>query len=107
MKTTTLSLRGTTGTVARNRDNTHEDAVINLTGENGVTGQLSVRLPVARDKDTNEVNDEDTGLNAGEYSVSISLSRKAEDLKTTAATTSTTSPTVARRAADRDVGAGG
>lgn len=88
MKTSTLSLKGNTGTVARNRDNTHEDAVINLTGEGGITGQLSIRQPVVR-KD-GEVVDDDTGLDAGEYSVSLSLTRKADEVKAAANEPATT-----------------
>lgn len=103
MKTTTLSLTGTTATQARNRDNSHEETTIHLTGEGGVTGVLSLRQPVVRhESDTQtakagEVDQDRTGLEAGKYSLSLSLSERTEDTK------AARQPTTARRASDRAV----
>lgn len=82
MKTTTLSLTGTTGTIVDNRDGTHESSVINVTDNQGMTGQLSLLMP----KRVLEGKDQEQGLQPGEYSISISLTRKAEEVKAARAT---------------------
>lgn len=77
-KVTTLSLSGNTGTVSRNRDNSREESVIHLTGPDGVTGQLALRIPVARNEAGEEVEADKQGLTPGDYSVNISMTRAAQ-----------------------------
>lgn len=96
---TTLALVATTGTVALNRDGTHESSVMNLTTTDGKpVGQLSLLQPIT--PDPKESGKYDGGIEPGEYTVNISLTRKAADAK--AARTAAAEPTGA--SADASVG---
>lgn len=101
---TSLSLQGTTGTVALNRDGTHEGSVINLTDTNGKSmGQMSLLMPVT--PDPKEAGRYSGGIEPGEYSISVSLTRKAEDAKAARTTTSGgTAATPTGASADASVG---
>lgn len=69
-KVTSLSLRGTTGSIVKNADGTHESSVIHVTGTDKVSGgQVALMIPLN--------GEEDAGLEPGEYSISISLVRSA------------------------------
>lgn len=102
---TTLALIATTGTVALNRDGTHESSVMNLATTDGKpVGQLSLLMPVTTNPKNTTPGVYDGGIEPGEYSISISLTRKAEEVKATRTTSGTAAAEPTGASADASVG---
>jgi hypothetical protein len=78
----TLSFLATVGTIAANADGSHQQVVLHATPGDGIaSGQVALLLPRATKADG--TRDEDSGLEPGEYSVSLSLVRTTEQMTAT------------------------